>query len=143
RFEQALDRARQGLGKQPLPAATLASAARAPNAYLERIAVKRGSSVFVLATAKLDYIEAQEDYVALKTEGKTFLKQQTISSLEKSLDPKRFIRIHRSYIVNIDRLARIEPYSKDSRIAVLSNGDQLPVSRGGFARLKDHWGQVS
>ena len=121
----------------------IAQSARAPATHLERVAVKQGSSVYVLAVAKLDYVEAQEDYIALKIEGKTFLKQQTISSLEKLLDPRRFIRIHRSYIVNIDRIARIEPYSKDSRIAVLSSGQQLPVSRGGFTRLKENWGQVS
>ena len=64
------------------------------------------------------------------------LKQQTISSLESALDPSRFMRIHRSYIVNLERVAKVEPYGKDSHVAVLANGTQLPVSRAGYARLR-------
>ena len=64
------------------------------------------------------------------------MKQQTIASLEAGLDPARFVRIHRSYIVNFERVARIEPYGKDSRIAILTDGAKLPVSRAGYARLK-------
>jgi two-component system LytT family response regulator len=77
-----------------------------------------------------------DDYVSLVSEGKKQLKQQTISGLEAALDPTIFVRIHRSYLVNIERVARIEPYAKDSKVAVLSNGVKLPVSRAGFARLK-------
>ncbi len=91
---------------------------------------------------KLDYVEAQDDYVALRSEKKNYLKQQTISSVEAQLDPKKFVRIHRSYIVNLERIARIEPYTKDSRVAVLNDGTQLPVSRSGHARLKELLGEV-
>ncbi|HEY4978496.1 MAG TPA: LytTR family DNA-binding domain-containing protein, partial [Candidatus Acidoferrum sp.] len=80
--------------------------------------------------------EALDDYVSLVSEGKKQLKQQTISGLETALDPTLFVRIHRSYLVNIERVVRIEPYAKDSKVAVLSNGVKLPVSRAGFARLK-------
>jgi two-component system LytT family response regulator len=86
--------------------------------------------------AKLDYAEALDDYVSLVSEGKKHLKQQTISGLETSLDPALFVRIHRSYLVNLERVTRIEPYAKDSRVAILSNGVKLPVSRAGYARLK-------
>ena len=86
--------------------------------------------------AKLDYAEAQDDYVALASEGKKHLKQQTIASLEASLDPKLFVRIHRSYIVNLERVVRIEPYGRESRVAILSSGTKLPVSRAGYARLQ-------
>ena len=75
--------------------------------------------------------------MALSAEGKKHLKQQTIASLESALDPSRFLRIHRSYIVNLERVARIEPYGKDSHVAVLHNGTQLPVSRAGYARLRE------
>lgn len=74
--------------------------------------------------------------MALHSQGNSYLKQQTISSLEGTLDPKRFIRIHRSFLVNFERVARIEPYGKDSRVAVLTTGQQLPVSRAGYERLK-------
>jgi two-component system LytT family response regulator len=72
----------------------------------------------------------------LASEGKKHLKQQTIASLEAALDPKSFVRIHRSYVVNLERVTRLEPYGKESRIAILSNGAKLPVSRAGYARLQ-------
>jgi len=140
RFEAALERAKERLsGKLPsalLPATDLAAAARPPQQYLDRIPVRDGASVFIIQVAKLDYAEAQDDYIALASQGKKHLKQQTISSLEAALDPSRFLRIHRSYIVNLERVARIEPYGKDSYVAVLSTGAQLPVSRAGHARLR-------
>ena len=64
------------------------------------------------------------------------MKQQTISSLETALDPERFVRIHRSYIANLERITKVEPYAKDSHVAVMTNGKQLPVSRTGYARLR-------
>ncbi len=142
RFKTAVERARQRLGQnapaRPVAelAAELAAAARGPATYPARIVVKDGPKVHVIPTERLDYAEAQDDYVSLHSEGKSYLKQQTISSLESSLDPRQFVRIHRSYVVNIERVARIEPYTKDSRIAVLANGAQLPVSRAGYDRLK-------
>jgi two-component system, LytTR family, response regulator len=141
RFEAAVNRAKEGLaGKKSshpeMPAADLAAAARPPSQHLDRIAVRDGTRVFIIPIAKLDYVEAQDDYVALATEGKKHLKQQTISSLESALDPSRFLRIHRSYIVNLERVVKVEPYTKDTHVAVLANGTQLPVSRSGYARLR-------
>jgi two-component system, LytTR family, response regulator len=147
RFKKALERARQRLG-EPAPATPriaateLSAAARAPEQRLERIVVKDGAKVHIIPLEKLDYVEAQDDYVALRSEKKNYLKQQTISSVEAQLDPKKFVRIHRSYIVNLERIARIEPYTKDSRVAVLTDGTQLPVSRSGHARLKELLGEV-
>jgi two-component system, LytTR family, response regulator len=129
RFEKALDRAKQRLGEKTPDPAELAAAARPPEQYLQRIVVKDGPAVHVIPVDKLDY-------VALKSDKKTYLKQQTISSLESMLDPAVFIRIHRSHIVNLERVAKIEAYTKDSKIAVLRDGTQLPVSRAGYARLK-------
>ncbi|MGC2418363.1 MAG: response regulator [Candidatus Acidiferrales bacterium] len=141
RFEAALKRAKERLeSKAPsnaVSAAELAAAARPPAQYLERIPVRDGARVFIIPVAKLDYVEAQDDYVALASDGKKHLKQQTIASLETALDPSRFLRVHRSYIVNLERVAKIEPYSKDSHVAVLSTGVQLPVSRAGYARLRE------
>jgi len=150
RFEAALTRAKERLSAAspatsptaqpapPLPSPSdLAAAARPPAQYLDRIPVRDGTKVFIIPVAKLDYAEAQDDYIALCSESKKHLKQQTISSLESALDPSRFLRIHRSYIVNLERVARIEPYGKDSHVAVLHNGTQLPVSRAGYARLRE------
>ncbi len=141
RFEKALERARQRLGEKMPPAAELAREARPPQQFLQRIVVKDGARVHIIPVDALDYAEAQDDYVSLHSQRKSYLKQQTISSLETALDPQRFIRIHRSVIVNLERVAKIEPYAKDSRVAVLSDGTQLPVSRAGYDRLKSLLGE--
>jgi two-component system LytT family response regulator len=144
RFQKALERARQRLGEkgsvkgsaEKPPAVELARAARPPQEYLQRIVVKDGARVHIIPVERLDYAEAQDDYVSLHSQGKSYLKEHTISSLEAGLDPHRFVRIHRSIIVNLERVAKIEPYAKDSRVAVLSDGTQLPVSRAGYERLR-------
>lgn len=136
RFDAALDRAKSRLSDKLPPAAELAAAARAPKQFLERIVVKDGTRVTLIPVRKLDYAEAQDDYVALASEGKKHLKQQTIASLEACLDPEQFVRVHRSYLLNFERVQRIEPYGKDSRLAILSDGTRLPVSKTGYARLK-------
>jgi two-component system, LytTR family, response regulator len=139
RFETALAHAKTRLeNKTPNPRPEeLARSARVPQQFLERLVVKDGTKVSIIPTAKLDYVEAQDDYVAIATAGKKHLKQQTIGSLEACLDPKFFVRIHRSYIVNLERVARIEPYGKESKIAILADGSRLPVSRSGYARLQE------
>jgi two-component system LytT family response regulator len=148
RFRKALERVRHRLGN-PVPAsgakisaAELSAAARPPEQKLERIVVKDGTKVHIIPLDKLDYVEAQDDYIALHSEKKNYLKQQTVSSIEAQLDPKKFVRIHRSYIVNLERIARIEPYTKDTRVAVLLDGTQLAVSRSGHAKLKAMLGEV-
>jgi two-component system LytT family response regulator len=136
RFEAALERAKSRIvTRQPMPA-ELGAAARMPGQFAERIVVKDGTRVTLIPCAKLDYAESQDDYVALVSEGKKHLKQQTIASLEASLDPAFFVRIHRSYLVNLERVVRIEPYGKESRMAILATGARLPVSKTGYARLK-------
>jgi len=129
------EKAAAAANARPSPS-DLATAARPAGQYAERLVVKDGARVTLIPVGKLDYAEAQDDYVALATEGKKHLKQQTIASLEAALDPTLFVRIHRSYVVNLERVARIEPYGKESRVAILSNGAKLPVSRAGYARLQ-------
>jgi two-component system LytT family response regulator len=137
RFEAALARAKERTaGKAPAPA-ELRAAATAPGQFADRIVVRDGTNVHIIPTAKLDYVEAQDDYIALACKGSKHLKQQTISSIETALDPKQFLRIHRSYIVNLERVAKVEPYGKDSKVAILQDGVKLPVSRAGYARLRD------
>jgi two-component system LytT family response regulator len=138
RFSRALERAKSRLGERPLPVEL--AAARPPAERPQRIVVKDGTRVHVIPLDKLDYVEAQDDYVALHSGGKSHLKQQSITSLEAALDPARFVRIHRSAIVNLERVARIEPYGKESRIAILHDGTRLPVSRSGYARLLEAMG---
>ena len=99
--------------------------------------VRDGAKVTLIPLAKLDYVQAQDDYVLLKTAEKSHLKQQTISSLETRLDPKRFLRIHRSFIIQLDRLARLEQTPRESWVAVLTDGpaageqERLRAAEGG------------
>ncbi len=136
RLAEALERARQRLGKQEkLPVAELMAATRPPGRHAERLVIRDGSQVHVIPVEKLDYVEAQDDYVCLKSEGKSYLKEQPLAEIEAMLAPDHFVRIHRSYVLNLERLARLERYAKDSRVAILKDGTKLPVSRAGYARL--------
>jgi len=136
RFEAALERAKQRAGAAVPAARELSAAARELGEYASRVVVRDGTRVQIIPVAKLDYVEAQDDYVAVASQGKKHLKQQTIASLEAMLDPRNFLRIHRSYLVNLERVAKIEPYGKDTHVAVLHDGTKLPVSRAGYGRLK-------
>jgi two-component system LytT family response regulator len=136
RLRAALDRARTRVAAKALAApAQLGAMARPPGSHLERVAIRDGANVNVVPVLKIDYVEAQDDYVCFRAEGKRFLKQQTLAELEKVLNPEQFVRIHRSYILNIDRLAKLELYAKDSHAAILRDGTRLAVSRSGYARL--------
>ena len=137
RVKAALDRARQRLAtRAPMPVAELAAAARPAGEPASRIVVRQGARVHVIPADKLDYAEAQDDYVSLRSEGKSYLKQQTLSDLESSLDPKHFVRIHRSCLLNLDRLARIDTEGGEPKAVVLHDGTRLPLSRSGYGRLK-------
>ena len=136
RLATALARVRERAGAGGPSGAALKTATRPPGAFLERVVIRDGVQVHVLAVDKIDYVEAQDDYVAFRTAGKHLLKEQTMSDVEASLDPRRFVRIHRSYLLNVDRLVRVELYAKDSRIAILGDGTKLPVSRSGYQRLQ-------
>ena len=136
RLAETIDQIRQHPDGSPqLALAELATQAR-PRKSLERILVKDGARVTVIPIQEVDYIEAQDDYVGIYARGKCHLKPQRLSQLDTLLDEEEYVRIHRSYILNIRRLARIELYAKDSRLAVLRDGKQLPISRSGYARLK-------
>ena len=136
RFAEALMRARERLAaRDAMPVEALVSDERAKHGPVERVLIRDGSKVHVLPVDTIDYVEAQDDYVSFKSDGKSFLKDQTLAAVEGLLDPSRFVRIHRSYLLNIDRIARVELYAKDSRIAILRDGTKLPVSRAGYARL--------
>ena len=139
RFQEAIGRARERLRARltapPTPIEDLVRDAKPKAGPNERVLIRDGANVHVLAVDKIDYVEAQDDYVAFKSEGKQYLKDQTLASVEGTLDPARFVRIHRSFILNIDRISKVELYAKDSRMAILRDGTRLPVSRSGYARL--------
>jgi two-component system LytT family response regulator len=136
RLTEALNHAKGHLKKKSIPIQDLATAAGMKPSPLERILVKDGSKVHIIPVDKIDYIEAQDDYVAIKSDGKTHLKQERMAKLEKELDTTKFVRVHRSYILNLERIARIELYAKDSRMAILKDGTKLLISRAGYEKLK-------
>ena len=104
---------------------------------LERILVRDGARVHVVPAAAIDWIEAQDDYVQISAGGRTHLKNGRMAELEEGLDPQAFLRVHRSYIVNVAAIARIEAATRDSWCAVLKDGKRVPVSRSGYAKLRE------
>ena len=135
RLDVALAHARAGPAPAQAVDAVLREAATRKGP-LERVLIRDGAKVHVVATADIDVIEAQDDYVCISAGGKAWLKSQRLAELEVLLDAGRFVRIHRSYIVNIERMSRIEPAGKDSHCAVLQDGRRVPVSRSGYQKLR-------
>lgn len=136
RLEKALDRVRER-GRAGAPdARAIRATARPSDGALERVVIRDGAQVHVIPIERIDYVEAQDDYVGFRTGGKVLLKEQTMADVESALDARRFVRIHRSYLLNVERLARVELYAKDSRVAILADGTKLPVSRSGYQRLQ-------
>ncbi|HEY8513638.1 MAG TPA: response regulator [Cyclobacteriaceae bacterium] len=103
----------------------------------ERIVVKTGTKVRIIPVRDIHYLEADDDFVKIVTDEGSFLKNKTLQYYEKALDPKQFVRVHRSYLLSVNRITRIDPYQKESHIAVLRDGKQIPVSKSGYARLKE------
>ena len=139
RLAQALAHARLR-APQPAQAARLEAVvaeAAQRHAPIERILIRDGARVEVVPVVDIDYIEAQDDYVQIAASGKTWLKNQRLSELESQLDPAAFLRIHRSYIVKVGAIARIEAVSKDNHCAVLASGVRLPISRASYPRLRE------
>lgn len=137
RFGEAMERAR---GRLERPAGNFDSdqlPGRDRGEFLDRVLIRNGPKVHVIEVGQVDYVKAEDDYVAFMVAGKAHLKHQTLGSLGKQLDPRRFVRIHRSTILNIDRLDRLELYSKDSYEAILNDGTRLPISRSGYTRLQE------
>ena len=113
----------------------LDTAAQSP-AQHERIVVKTGTKVKIIPVADVEYLEADDDYVSVHTKEGSYLKNKTMSFFEQTLDSSQFVRVHRSYIIKIQDITRIDPYEKDAHIAILKSGAKIPVSKTGYAKLK-------
>ncbi len=105
-----------------------------------RIVVKNGNKIKIIPINDVLYLEAADDYVKVQTAEGYFLKSQTMGHFENSLDAALFCRCHRSYLVNTQYITRIDPYEKDNHVAILKNGVKVPVSRGGYAKLRQALG---
>lgn len=101
-----------------------------------RIVVKTGNRVKIIPIHDIHYLVADDDYVKIVTAEGSFLKNKTMSFYEQSLDAQQFVRVHRSYLLHINQITKIEPYQKESHLAILRDGTQIPVSKTGYAKLK-------
>jgi len=115
----------------------LVADAQARHQPIERVLIRDGARVQVIPVESIDYVEAQDDYVAFFADGRQWLKNQRMAELESQLDRQAFLRVHRSYIVNLSAIARIEPTGKDDHCAVLKSGARIPISRSGYTKVRD------
>jgi len=132
RFDEALVKARLSMGQESAALKDLTQ----PQGKLERLLIRDRNQVHVLPLDKVECVEAQDDYIRIVSQGKSYLKTQSLSDLEGRLDPALFVRVHRSWIISLAHLKNIERLAKDSFVAVLGSGQQVPISRTGHERIK-------
>jgi two-component system LytT family response regulator len=138
RFDKAVSKwsDQEGRKQEPLTKDLLESASLSPS-QSQRIVVKNGSKIKIIPAHDVLYLEAADDYVKIHTQEGYFLKNKTMNHFEQSLDNSQFVRSHRSYIVNVQQITRIDPYEKDNHVAILRSGAKVPVSRSGYGKLKE------
>jgi len=110
-----------------------------PDEHL-RIVVKDGTEIKIIPTAEVEILEAYDDYIKIHHHGKVHLKKKTLSYYENVLDKKMFVRIHRSFIINIQELSKIDSFEKNSYVAILRSGKRVPISRTAYTPLKESLG---
>ncbi|HEX4851361.1 MAG TPA: LytTR family transcriptional regulator DNA-binding domain-containing protein, partial [Puia sp.] len=138
RFDKAMQKWLEKNGSSGTKTATkelLDTAAMSP-AQQHRVVVKTAGKIKIIPIEEINYLEAADDYVKIQTKEGSFLKNKTMSYFEQSLDGQQFVRTHRSYIVNIQQVTRIDPYEKDNHLAILKSGARIPVSKTGYVKLK-------
>jgi two-component system LytT family response regulator len=135
RFDKAISRWREHNKAGDTTKPLLETASRQPNQN-QRVVVKMGSKIKIIPVDDILYLEAADDYVKVHTKEGAFLKNKTMSHFEDTLDPQVFVRTHRSYMVHVQRITRIEPNEKENFLALLTTGAQVPVSKSGYSKLK-------
>jgi two-component system LytT family response regulator len=140
RFDSALAKAVSRIGKEtqePDKVEKLVTAVTEAEGYLTRIVFRKGAGIKIIPLNMITYLASEDDYVMIYySEGKA-LKPKTMKYYEDHLPPSLFMRVHRSYMVNIEQITRLEPYSKDNYVAVLKSGEKIPVSRTGYKMLRE------
>lgn len=139
RFDKAMEKFMSQSGMQHQVQATENLLREEPGLASEykRVVVKTGGKIKIIPVPTIEYIEAADDYVKIFTAEGSFLKNKTMSFYERCLPPHSFVRVHRSYIVNLQEITRIDPYEKESHMAILRSGARLPVSKAGYTKLKE------
>jgi len=136
RFDKAIDKWEKSTSIESKKEAIEHVVSKQPDEQL-RIVVKEKNAIKIIPTAEVFYIEAYDDYVKVHTKDNYFLKKKTMNYYEKSLNKNDFIRIHRSFIININQLTKIESYEKNAYRATLTNGSKVPISRNSYSELKN------
>ena len=138
RFDQAMQKWKEqfnaGTGSEQVQ--KMLDQAPAPSAYLHRIVVKVGGKIKIIPAPEIKFFEAADDYVKINTTEGSYLKTKTMNYFEQAMDPQQFVRTHRSFMVNVQLITRLDPYEKDGHQAILKTGDKIPVSKTGYGKLK-------
>lgn len=136
RFDKAIEKFQKSAApQQTINTQSLLSDTALPG-QSERIVVKTAGKIRIIPVPDIHYLEASDDYVKIWTREGSFLKNKTMSYFEESLPAAQFVRTHRSYIVNIHEITRIDPYEKETFLAILRSGKSIPVSKTGYGKLK-------
>lgn len=135
RFAKAVDKYLANPSHQKNNTQKLVESQELSRNFIERVLIKNGTTLKIIPTDKIIYLAADDDYVNVHTDEGSYLNNKTLTYFEKNLDPSSFVRVHRSYIVQIDQIKRIEPYEKDSYRAVLKNDSRINVSKTGYPKL--------
>ncbi len=136
RFDKAIQKWLQQAGTKEQPQVAPLLENNIYEGYQHRIVVKDNSMIRIIPAQEIYYIEANDDYIKIFTKEGSYLKKSTLSHIEQTLDPQQFVRVHRSYLVPVTQLKSIEPYEKESHIALLHCGAKVTVSKSGMAKLK-------
>ena len=134
RFDKAIQKLKTNTANNTQ--AIIETASQSP-VQSNRIVVKDGGKIKIIPVTQIQYVEGADDYVKIHTADGVFLKKKTMQYFENSLQQQQFIRVHRSYIINTQLITRIDPHEKDSHLVLLSTGARLPVSKAGYAKLKE------
>jgi len=137
RFDKAIQKflEQHAASEKAAPSQLLETAAQSPS-QSQRIVIKIGSKIKIIPVQDVFYFEAADDFVKIHTAEGSFLKNKTMNFFEQTLDAAQFVRCHRSYMINVQQVTRIEPNEKDNHIILLKSGAKIPVSRNGYIKLK-------
>lgn len=142
RFDKALTKfLQQPLANTPSAntSALLETTAAGPQ-QSDRIVIRENSNIRIINLHEILYVEAADDYVKIVTNSGSYLKNRTMAVLEQQLPSQHFVRIHRSYIVNLKEITKLHPHEKDTYLVQLRSGAQLPVSKSGYPKLRERLG---
>lgn len=138
RFDKAMDKFLNQVARQQQQAKTemMIQSESAESLQNERIVVKSSGKIKIIPFHDILFLEAADDYVKIHTTDGMYLKNKTMGYFEQALPKERFARTHRSYIVNITEITRIDPYEKENHLAILRSGARVPVSKAGYGKLR-------